>query len=470
MGFAQEKPEQVVLRSLDLARAIESGDMECFMQLLEAGESQHAFHSHNEDNMLTVAIVNGQVAMAAHLRALGAQEQELGADAHVELMATVLRGDPETAQRMIDEQQIALGGEKSDRLLRVALSKGQFKFADYLLAQLKKGDLSQEALEKLVEQSMYAKNEAMTLALMDLGYEMKSHHARWSLMYASSSGMLDVIRKLVGSGVDVNAELDRKVSPLHLAMMRDQEEAVALLIELGADPYLKTTRHTPMRYAVMEGKIRMVSLLKQEIAPRQSRAISAPRNDSDSSRQNLLQAAAFKRMDWMRQYLLWGADIKVEDADGNNVLMLIVPSNSVDDIRFLLERGALIDHCNKRGETALLASLLNGCWDAARCLINAGADVNKGNQYGTTPLAHAIVRDQEELVALLLEKGAKPTSGALCAAVKMGDRKLIELFIQQGVDVNAADPFGGIPLEIALRDEREDIAAYLRSQGAKDKE
>lgn len=55
----------------------------------------------------------------------------------------------------------------------------------------------------------------------------------------------------------------------------------------------------------------------------------------------------------------------------------------------------------------------------------------------------------------------------LIKAVREGDMEIVKLLVSKGADVNLASPTGkGTPLKNAERNNEDEIATYLRSQGA----
>jgi uncharacterized protein len=84
----------------------------------------------------------------------------------------------------------------------------------------------------------------------------------------------------------------------------------------------------------------------------------------------------------------------------------------VEIIRELLTTGIDVDHVNRLSWTALLEAIILGDGSAryqevVRLLIDGGADVNLADGSGVTPLAHAQQKGQAEIVAMLVEAGAR---------------------------------------------------------------
>jgi ankyrin repeat protein len=77
-------------------------------------------------------------------------------------------------------------------------------------------------------------------------------------------------------------------------------------------------------------------------------------------------------------------------------------------IRFLVKRGANVNHGAKAGEqTALLSAILGAHPEAVQALIDLKANVNTKMKDGTTPLSAAMNGDQDDIVKILKAAGAK---------------------------------------------------------------
>jgi len=71
-----------------------------------------------------------------------------------------------------------------------------------------------------------------------------------------------VLKKHIANGVDVNFDSGDGHTPLLMAAMYDQPEAVKYLLEAGADPNLLTSSGSaPMLVATQYGKLEIVKML-----------------------------------------------------------------------------------------------------------------------------------------------------------------------------------------------------------------
>jgi len=100
-------------------------------------------------------------------------------------------------------------------------------------------------------------------------------------------------------------------------------------------------------------------------------------------------------------------------------------------------------------------------------LLAQGADHNTLLADGRTPLSEAIASGRSDLIELLLSVGADPNnSPALHWAVRSGLEPNVFMLINAGADVNAPDPDGTTPLDLAFQAQNEHVIRYLLEAGA----
>lgn len=107
-------------------------------------------------------------------------------------------------------------------------------------------------------------------------------------------------------------------------------------------------------------------------------------------------------------------------------------------------------------------------------LVEAGANVNTLGYSGYTPLANAVIRNQLDIAAYLLSKGAdvngKDRGGwtpLFWTSIHHNNIKMVELLVENGADVNATDKSGNSVLAWAAhRGKSPEILTYLIAHGA----
>jgi ankyrin repeat protein len=129
---------------------------------------------------------------------------------------------------------------------------------------------------------------------------------------------------------------------------------------------------------------------------------------------SVFEAAAFGRLERLASILASDpAQARAFSDDGFTALHLAVFAEQEDAARVLIQHGADLDACS-RGRIARVPPLGTAVFvrsvPLARLLLDAGADVNGREQGGSTPLRAASENGDEELVRLLLERGADRTT------------------------------------------------------------
>ncbi|KAK7440465.1 hypothetical protein VKT23_017105 [Stygiomarasmius scandens] len=158
--------------------------------------------------------------------------------------------------------------------------------------------------------------------------------------------------------------------------------------------------------------------------------------------------------------------IKLLVQSGANVypLLYAIRHGELDRVKLLMLNGA--SH-----EWALHAAAEYQMIDFMRFLLDLGADVNARDAYGKT-LLEDVTRDGEEnIIKLLIEKGADVNveggyRTALQAAAYHGQLGTVKLLIAKGADVNAEAGAYGTALEIAAHAGCLDMVRFLLESGA----
>jgi ankyrin repeat protein len=294
------------------------------------------------------------------------------------------------------------------------------------------------------------------------------------MMLAAARGDAPVIQLLLKAGVDVESPNDEGQTALMVVARTGQLAAARLLLKHGADVHARETwgGQTALMWAAAQSQPEMIRLLVR----------AGARVDERSTVR-----------DWQRRVTAEGRP-KDLYRGGLTPLLFAAREGCIACLEVLLDAGADIDRDDPDGATALIMALLNRHWDTAQFLIEAGADVNLWDIYGQTPLYVAVDMNTlpigrrveipsmdraggEELVRLLLERGANPNAQLklrpryrniphdryrdpmivwgttpLLRAAKAGDLPLMKLLLQHGALVNLANSQGVTPLMAAVGD------------------
>lgn len=136
----------------------------------------------------------------------------------------------------------------------------------------------------------------------------------------------------------------------------------------------------------------------------------------------------------------------------------------------------VVNDRDNNGDTALHIAALHNQLAVAQALLNAGADVNAKNGYGAyTPgdlggiLGSSNHKDPVSLLTVHgidtadMKNGYTPLH---LAEFSVGHKKMIELLVSKGADVNARAASGATPLFFAVLRDQKDDAQFLLDKGA----
>lgn len=194
-----------------------------------------------------------------------------------------------------------------------------------------------------------------------------------ALLSATERGDKDEITSLLADGADIDARDRNGRTPAMIAVHTKQLDVFEWLIEQGADINIRDNRlDNPLLYAGAEGMLDFVKV-----------AVAA------------------------------GADTTITNRFDGTALIPAADRGHVDIVKELLTTSDInIDHVNNLGWTALLEAVILGDGGQkhqaiVKLLIDHGADVNLADSDGTTPLQHAKRRGYQEMIEMLVRKGAK---------------------------------------------------------------
>lgn len=142
----------------------------------------------------------------------------------------------------------------------------------------------------------------------------------------------------------------------------------------------------------------------------------------------------------------------------------------------LLARGFDINSRDEKGQNLLYLSQRDGAPKVAQVLLgHPDLRIDLPNSAGETPLMMAALRDQDDWVSRMLDKGAridgtaesgKPGWTPLHYAAAAPGAKALQVLLARGARVDAKAPNGTTPLMMAAQYGTEDAVDLLLKQGA----
>lgn len=327
------------------------------------------------------------------------------------------------------------------------------------------------------------------------------------LHFACKSGCLETVQTLLKCGDTVGLnhhEIERKYTPLHLAVYNSDEKILQTLLEEGADP--KAHDHisaTPLHFAAgKKGKATLASLLLRYNADIDAENIHG--------RTPLIYAVSAANEDVMDLLLENGAQIMPPTKDfrdtaihmackGPNKMLLLrlMTGNEYLHVRgdighypirtaarwaskwaveYLLDIGANFESVDRDGATLLhlAAKNRNGGEDLVAFLLSWGADINAKDSVEDTPLHDAARKANEGAATLLIQHtdrdkiDANNVDGntALHLACAAGSVVIVEELLKKGADITERTISRRTPLHLAAKSGSFETVKFLLEHGA----
>ena len=297
-----------------------------------------------------------------------------------------------------------------------------------------------------------------------------------SLSKAVMTNQLEVIEQYMSRGVDLNKCDDEGNYALYTAIRLNKIPVVELLLKKGADPTLCDAEGISfLQHAFLLGRFNVVNLLLEngadKNAPKESVTFESCKNLTDflmnrasdfniakTNFPTVLQFAMLHDID-MAVKLVYCKDFSFDpnarNPVGDTLLKKTVDSKSLKTVRKLIRLGADVDAPNPGG-SILYHAVFQQNLNMVRLLLDHRACPNYV-VHGKIPLIAAIFLCQEEIVQLLLERGANAntkdckgntTLDWICfiMRIKRAEEKkcakIMSLLFKYGIDGNQLDSTG----------------------------
>jgi ankyrin len=159
------------------------------------------------------------------------------------------------------------------------------------------------------------------------------------LLYATRYGYTNLVQTLVENGANVNCHTSclNNATPLHIAVLKNNEDVIKTLLKSGADPTLFCSyNQTPLHWASAYGNLQSLKIMETYGAD-----LSIQMND-ESGYQAIHLAAGSGHMTVVEWFLEKGISVECPSKLGFTPLHLAVVSGQMTTAKFLLKRGAQV--------------------------------------------------------------------------------------------------------------------------------
>lgn len=292
------------------------------------------------------------------------------------------------------------------------------------------------------------------------------------------------VAKALDSGVDPNVYNGSGQTALHVAALNNAVDVALLLIDRGANPLLgkqDEPERTPLEEAVSFNKPEMVDLLARHGGYVPGAAING---------WSLLHRACEKGRARIVEVLLKaGANCNETTENGSTPLLIAIARSQIEVAKVLLQFPEVLETVNgffvktdPKKRTAFQLAVDRNQAELVAFMVEKGADVNRKDAEQKTPLLSAIENDNRDLVRLLVEAGAdlnKPCAAYgtpliyACTVDTLSGvarAEMIDLLIRLGADADIPSPKGMLPIHLVMTHlhPQEVLASLLRYPVNKD--
>jgi ankyrin repeat protein len=430
--------------STALHAAVHADHIEIADTLLRGGANASAADRYGV-TPLYLACVNGNAAMVRRLIDAGADPNGADPGGETALMTAARTGAPDVLRVLLERgaRVDAREPEFQQTALMIAVREDHLPAIDILLAagatpndQTRKGP-TPAFVPPCKGTGCGSEGVGINRGgLPDRGRRADAKGGMTSLLYAARDGRLAAAQRLIAAGADVEVAEANGIRPLLMAVLNNNLDVARLLLSNGANVNADDFwGRTPLWAAV------------------EYRNLDMNNNDQDSPTDNGVDRGPI--LEFLEVLLASGANVNARTRELPPSRRWLYSLNDVSWVDFT-------------GQTPFLRAALSGDTTTMRLLLEHGADPNLPTLAGTTPLmaaagvnwvvAQTYTESPKALidaVTLCLEFGADINGTnsmgltALLGAVNRGSNDLIELLVRRGARLDIQDREGRTPMRWA---------------------
>ena len=451
-------------RELPLVEAVRAGSAESVRELLDQRVDVNGAAA-DGTTALHWAVQGERTSVVGMLIAAGADVTAANRYGATPLSLASLTGNADIIGKLLeagaDANEATVGGRTA---LMTAARTGNVDAVRVLLAHGAEVDATDDTHGQTALMWAAAEGNADAVrALIRAGADVHARTGRGftAFLFASRAGAVAAARALAAAGAGVDEPLPNGVTPLLLAITNMNFELAALLLEAGADPQsdavgwsalhqLSWSRRPAIGFNNPErlhrDDVSALDLARLLLAAgadpnarvrKDLRDVPRQRSTGGAGATPLFLAARTGDVDLMRVLLAFGSDPSLPTAACRTPLMAaagvgVSPGQDpgtneevLEAFSLLLDLGGDIFAADAGGETALHGAAERGANEIVELLVHRGADLEAVNDRGWTPLtiAEGVVRGvvfkQQPHTAALLRglmeaRGISTTSADAC--------------------------------------------------------
>lgn len=288
-----------------------------------------------------------------------------------------------------------------------------------------------------------------------------------ALLLAAPCGHTEIVKALLSTGADVDAQSGRMETALYKAAEGGHIDVVNTLLAAGADVQIESqSRETALHQAAKNGYAVIVDALL-------SSGADVDAQSSERMETALYKAARGGHTDVVNTLLASSANIHTKSQSGVTALHEAARNGHTEIVEALLSHGADVDaQSTERMETALYKAAQGGHTDVVTTLLANGANIDAESKKKETALSIAAGRGHIDVVKILLASGAnihamsQSNETALHQAAQNGHTETVQTLIADGADKEARCMMDETPLQKAVRNKHRATSKALWAAGA----
>jgi ankyrin repeat protein len=220
---------------------------------------------------------------------------------------------------------------RGNTALMLAIQEGQIEVAYFLIKQGAntniKNNLKVDALILTIRNKEKFKDpKKMVDLLINKGASLNN-----ALIVASHHGYIDIVKRLIAEGADVNTRNKKGYTALIFAASQNYIDVVKFLVDKGADVNAKNKKgRTALMGTAFRGYTKMAGILLLHGAD-----INARDNNGDTV---LIMAAAYRKTEMVKLLLDYNADVNIKNQEGDTALMKAEAKGFLDIVTLLKKR------------------------------------------------------------------------------------------------------------------------------------
>ncbi|XP_014231413.2 ankyrin-1-like [Trichogramma pretiosum] len=299
--------------------------------------------------------------------------------------------------------------------------------------------------------------------------------------YNRDSGTMNMLFELTHQKfqpLQINARSKSGNTPLHLAAVSRDRNAIDFLLRRDGDPHLANEKGlTPLHIICQSDKDDNLAEIFFQITEEVNRPVQIDAQDKDGK--TSLHWAIHYGIEKLTRFLLRrGVNPNLADSDGSTPLHYICNSHRGNWLRIFfsvtddMQQTVLIDARDNLGRTPLHWALSRGLDRVAEFLLRRGADPNSANEEGLTPLHIICNRNyNDDLLGIFfqicgnlqhtvqIDAQDKLGNTSLHLALKLGHcakKNAVKLLLRNNADPNLVNGEGTTPLHILCQRDEDD--------------